>query len=46
MSAFRKGFFQLTSYNNVVATKQIYFSPKIMGFHIYANIAGVVGGLE
>ena len=36
------------SYNNVVATKQIYFLSTFLKswFHISDNIAGVVGGLQ
>ena len=34
------------SYNNVVVTKQIYFSPTFLKswVHIYGNITGIEGG--
>ena len=34
------------SYNNVVVTKQIYFSPTFLKswVHIYGNITGIDGG--
>ena len=39
-------FFHSISYNNVVVTKQIYFSPTFLKswVHISDNTAGVLGG--
>ena len=43
---FSYSFFQSISYNNVVVTKQFFFSPIFLKswIHISDNIAGVVGG--
>ena len=39
-------FFQSISYNNVVDTKQTYFSPTFLKpwVHISDNVVGLVGG--